>query len=365
MNDHRTADDPATADVDLSALRRPGPVPDVDLRALGRPGPAPEVDAEALSRPAIAPDPPEGRRRRVIIGVAAVALMALAGGGLWWNRQVTADPGLQFSGGLNVARDEAGTDRSGIAPRQTQFPSDVDEVVVAFVPKGRLYAAVSLSNHGGHDVRIEAVRPGRYYYWGLDRVAVVPVSHDARFGFSARYEPFRPFTLQRGKTRELRLDFRLADCDPARPATPGVTAPCEHCASATGSSASAARRTSPSATRPSHSRPWERAPTRSGSRKSVAPFSGKPRGSGGHGRSVGGPWGCPPCSLQPDTKNNDLRLSDLGPEPAICSPSVRPGVSWALVRVRRQRPGRPADWRRVSRGRRRYRRRRCRRLRRP
>ena len=29
------------------------------------------------------------------------------------------------------------------------------------------------------------------------------------------YEPFRPFTLPRGETVNVRLEYRLADCDPA------------------------------------------------------------------------------------------------------------------------------------------------------
>lgn len=216
MNDRRTADELVTADVDLSALRRSEPVPDVNLGALGRPGPPPEVGVEALAGHAIAPHPPPGRRRRRMIGVVAVALAALAGGGLWWNRQVTADPGLAFTGALNVARNEAGTDRVGIGPRQSDFRSERDEVAVDFVPNGRLHATVALFNGGGHDVRIEGFRPGRYYYWGLDHISVSHRSDGGAAGFAAPFEPLRPFTLSGGETRELRLDFRLADCDSAR-----------------------------------------------------------------------------------------------------------------------------------------------------
>jgi len=41
------------------------------------------------------------------------------------------------------------------------------------------------------------------------------LSTDRNTGFGGRYEPFRTFTLHRGETRYVRLEFRLADCDPA------------------------------------------------------------------------------------------------------------------------------------------------------
>jgi hypothetical protein len=199
----------------IGARRAPAPAPDVDLRALHRTGPSPDVDAEALRRPATPVAPPAGRRRRVLVAATSTLVVLLAAGGFWWRHEVTADPGLELSGGLNVARDESGTDRGGIAPLESQFRSERDEVAVDFVPNGRLHATVVLHNGGDHDVRIEGFRPGRYYYWGLEHISVSDKRDGGSAGFAAPYEPLRPFTLQRGETRELRLDFRLADCDPA------------------------------------------------------------------------------------------------------------------------------------------------------
>jgi hypothetical protein len=41
------------------------------------------------------------------------------------------------------------------------------------------------------------------------------LSTDRNTGFGGRYEPNRAFILHRGETRYVRLEFRLADCDPA------------------------------------------------------------------------------------------------------------------------------------------------------
>lgn len=210
-----SADKPHMADVNIGALSRPEPPPEVDPQALQPLAHGPEVEPEALSHTATPTPPPAGRRRRVLQAAGLAVVIALCGGGFWWRHEVTADPGLEFSGGRNVARDEAGTDRSGIGPRESFFRSEVDEVEVAFVPNGRLYATVGLFNGGGHDVRIEDALPGAMWNWGFDRMAVAPASEGGVAGFTARYEPLRPFTLHRGETRELRLEFRLADCDPA------------------------------------------------------------------------------------------------------------------------------------------------------
>jgi hypothetical protein len=186
---------------------------DVDPRALQRPEPGPDVDPEALTRPAIptpAP-PPAGRRRRLLVVGASALAVVVAGGGFRWRHQVTADPRLEFSRGLNVYRDEASTDLSGIVRQANEsgFHDDPDEVRVAFVPGGRLYATVGLYNGGGHDVRIERVPTATMFYWAFDRMSVASDPNGGRF------EPFQPFTLRRGETRQVRLEFRLADCDPA------------------------------------------------------------------------------------------------------------------------------------------------------
>lgn len=214
MNDlaDPSADHPSLPDVDGRALVRHKSLPEVDVRALDRPAPAPEVDAEALTRPPVLPEPPKSRRRRVVIGLAAAVAVVVAGGGVWWNRQVTSNPRLEFTGALNVYRDAEFTDLSGIVRREGRGFSDVDEVEAAFVPNRRLFASVGLYNGGAHDVRIEAALPGSMYSWGFDRMSLTT---DPFGGYNGQWTPFQPFTLHRGDTRTVRLEFRLADCDPA------------------------------------------------------------------------------------------------------------------------------------------------------
>jgi len=146
------------------------------------------------------------RRRRMI--AAGLALVVVFGGGIWWRRQVTADPGLSFRGGSNLYRDASATDRSGIARKEGGRASDVEETTVAFVRNGRLYANVGLTNSGPRDVQIEGALPAGMFYWGFERMSL------AADALATLFEPFRPFTLRRGETRQVRLEFRLADCDP-------------------------------------------------------------------------------------------------------------------------------------------------------
>lgn len=171
-------------------------------------------DVTTLDTPsATNPRPALLRQRSVVIGVAVAVLLAgLAAGGVWWHRQVTADPGLEFYGGPNVFRDEAGTDRTGIEDKHNLVG---DEVTVAFVANGRLYAHYGLYNGGRHDVRIDAAPRSGSYYWGSEGMSLSADPDDGFVGVAHRYEPFRAFTLRRGETREVRLEFRLADCDPA------------------------------------------------------------------------------------------------------------------------------------------------------
>ena len=137
-----------------------------------------------------------------------------AGGGLWWHWQVTADPHLEFSS-PNVYRDEAGTDHTGIVLDDSRHGFHEDEmfeaVQVAFVPNGRLYATMGLYNGGRHDVRIEAAPAARLFYWAFDGMTL---SSNRDTGFGGGSRPL-PFTLHRGETRYVRLQFRLAGCDPA------------------------------------------------------------------------------------------------------------------------------------------------------
>lgn len=176
---------------------------------------APDVDVRALTAPPRIPEaaPATLHRRSVIVGVLIATLAAgLAGGGEWWQRAVTGDPALEFYGGPNIYRDEAGTDRGGIHEKHNMLGDEVD---IDFAPNGRLYAHFGLYNGGRHDVRIEGAPASRDYYWGFDRMALSTDPDDDFVGVASRYEPFRPFTLRPGETREVRLEYRLADCDPA------------------------------------------------------------------------------------------------------------------------------------------------------
>ena len=173
-----------------------------------------EVDAAISDSPQeVGRGPGLVRRRSVVIGMAFAAVLAgLTGGGAWWHQQVTGDPGLEFYGGPNVFRDEAGTDRAGIEDKHTLVGDEVD---VAFVANGRLYAHFGLYNDGPHDVSIEAAPASGSWYWGFDGMSLSADPDSGFVGVARRYETFRPFILRRGETREVRLEFRLADCDPA------------------------------------------------------------------------------------------------------------------------------------------------------
>ena len=152
------------------------------------------------------------RRRSLVLAVAVLTVLAgLAGGGLWWYRQVTGDPGLEFYNGPNVYRDDR-YDTTGIHRTDTMVGS---EVKVDFVRNGGLHVMFGLYNGGSRDVRIEAVPPARMYYWGLERMGLSADRDDGWTGTATRWAPFEPFTLRRGETKEVRLEFRLADCDPA------------------------------------------------------------------------------------------------------------------------------------------------------
>jgi hypothetical protein len=163
------------------------------------------------------PTRPPRRHHRALVTVAAVALLLLAGGGgVWWHDQVTADPGLEFQG-ANVSRDEAGADHHGIDRKEKRFGFDdeLDEVHVAFETDGRLYAHLGLYNGGAHHVRITAAPKGRFFYWGSDGLSVSADPDDRYVGVARHYQPFRPFTLHRGETVNVRLEYRQAGCDPS------------------------------------------------------------------------------------------------------------------------------------------------------
>jgi hypothetical protein len=170
--------------------------------------PMPEVDTDAAPP---APDAPVARPRiprrwrRFAGGVLLVASVASL---LWWRSAVTANPGLDL-GGSNAYRSAPG-DTMGISRLDNALGT---EVRIEFEPGGQFLAYLGLSNRGNRSVRIEEVPPQGFYYWGFDGVAVAGSEQNSFPGTD--YRAFRPFTLPAGETRYLRLDFRLADCDPA------------------------------------------------------------------------------------------------------------------------------------------------------
>lgn len=206
----------------LEKSARPGPGPPLRARCrvnhLQDPhvliSEAPDADVRALTAPPHIPEagPATLRRRSVIVGVAIATLAAGLTGGVWWQRAVTGDAGLELYGGPNVYRDAAGTDRSGIEEKHNMLGDEVD---IDFVRNGRLYAHFGLYNGGHHGVRIEGAPASRSYYWGFDRMALSTDPDDGFVGVASHYGSFRPFTLRPGETREVRLEYRLADCDPA------------------------------------------------------------------------------------------------------------------------------------------------------
>lgn len=173
---------------------------EIDIRAL-RGRTTSDVDSE-----------PSPWRARVVRVAVAALVGAVAGAGLWWHETVTANPGLEFSSGPNAYRDTAFTDYSGITRRQNLLGEEVD---VAFVPDSRLYVSFRLYNGGHHDIGIKGAPAQRMYYWAFDQMSVAHDPAGGFAGFDRRYQPFRPFTLHRGESVDVRLDFRLAGCDPS------------------------------------------------------------------------------------------------------------------------------------------------------
>jgi hypothetical protein len=137
-------------------------------------------------------------------------VVALAGGGVWWDRAVTAEPGLSLDGRPNVVGGAGFGDRTGMRLVENSFGTDVD---VDYQAGGQLHAYFGLYNHGSRTIRIEAVPPQGFYYWAFDGAAV---SRNWRTAVTGQdYIPFRPFSLRPGQTRYVRLDFHQATCDPA------------------------------------------------------------------------------------------------------------------------------------------------------
>jgi hypothetical protein len=151
-----------------------------------------------------APVPPKKKHRWLTAAVVALSL-AVLGGALPYRRAVTADPGLYFDN-FNVFRAAAG-DKTGIEDLRNTLGT---ESKVDFVSGGTFVAYVALYNGGARGVRVEAIPESHFHYWGLSGAAL---STDDRTAFVGEdYVPLRPFTLGKGETAYLRLDFRMADC---------------------------------------------------------------------------------------------------------------------------------------------------------
>jgi hypothetical protein len=166
------------------------------------------VDLDALRAPRphagrASQRPPRHRHWRIVALVALATVLTV--GGVSWNGAVTSDPQLRFEN-ANVFRASDG-DKTGIRELRNTLGT---ETRVDFRPGDRFFTYIDLHNGGHHDLRIEAVPPAGFYYWGL---AQVLLSAKRTSPFEGGYLPLQPFTLHRGETRYLQLRFRLADCD--------------------------------------------------------------------------------------------------------------------------------------------------------
>jgi len=180
-------------------------------------GPRPVGPDDAAVQPAGA-QPRRGRsRRRVVIGIALLVVVA---GALYWRQTVTSDPKLQFTMFNRVNR--PGETFSG-------FPADVvrngnvqggTRLEIPFVAGQRVFLYLELRNSGGRGVRIEKLPAAGFYYFGFDAMELAPKGD---VGEATPYEPFKPFTLKAGEDRKVRLIFRMADCPPVDPSKAGFT----------------------------------------------------------------------------------------------------------------------------------------------
>jgi len=152
--------------------------------------------------------------------VVGIVVLLVVGGAVWWRGTVTSDPKLEFTRFNRVNRVEH--DATGNEEGVTRDPMGT-RYEIAFASKQRIFVYVGLRNGGNHTVRIENVAPTGFYYFGFDTMEVSP-NRGAAIGDKTTYEPFKPFTLKAGEGRNVRLNFRMADCSPS-PAglQPGTT----------------------------------------------------------------------------------------------------------------------------------------------
>lgn len=151
------------------------------------------------------PTPARWSRRRVVV---TLVVAGLAAGGVCWHRAVTADPGLEFGAAASNVFGTSG-DKTGV----TEVTNLVgDEATIAFEPGGRFSAWMSLHNDGPRVVTITSFPKAGFFYWGVERVVAGDDDTDL---FPEGDDPTGSFRLDAGETRYLRVDFKMADCDPA------------------------------------------------------------------------------------------------------------------------------------------------------
>ncbi len=147
--------------------------------------------------------------RRVAVGIV---VLVVAGTAVWWRRTVTSDPKLQFTlfNRVNRVEHDATGSPEGITEKQNTLGSQYD---IAFAPGQRIFVYLGLRNGGSQTVRIDEVPVAGFYYFGFDAMEVSP-ERGIGIGQLTTYEPFKPFALKAGESRNVRLTFRLADCRP-------------------------------------------------------------------------------------------------------------------------------------------------------
>jgi hypothetical protein len=167
------------------------------------------ADREGPPEPESGPPLPLWRRRWVR-PIAGVVSLAVVGAGVWWRREVTADPKLDFPyfSRVNRIEDDATGVHDGIERKENLLGT---EYAMSFVPGQRVFVYSGIHNGGRHAIRIEAAPAAGFYYFGFDRMEVSP-DRDAGIGEVTNFEPFKPFTLEPDEARAVRLNFRMADC---------------------------------------------------------------------------------------------------------------------------------------------------------
>jgi hypothetical protein len=141
------------------------------------------------------------RRRRprwwpvALATIVVVPLMAVAVG------QIAA-PALSFDGGPVVWRTVPG-DLTGVKRVDNVLGT---EVTVGFERSGPFTATLALVNHGRYPVKVLGLPDRGAFFYGLESVGMASDPE-------APSQPFHSFTLRRGATRWLMLQFRFASCE--------------------------------------------------------------------------------------------------------------------------------------------------------